>query len=1052
MPDLVWIVPTGTDTSLIQGEPVTPGTTISTNWFIAVNENDRSQFATSYELWGGHLPTGLTLTQATYSPPSQPGGLGMYISGIAAPVSKPTTSTFVIRAWSNTISDTSYIDGTFSYTVLTTAPYWATPEGNIANILTGNDIGNSSSNFDTQVNYIEPTLDGNVRVSLLDGTVPPGLIIDTEAASGNVGNLTDTNHPVNISGVPYYDPDYADTQGIGADANAFVKTYEFTLNLNDSNYQANATYAINIYAREFLTADMDVSPEDTANLQYFTFTADSDYTQLGYPQEYPTADFTFPPYPNGPTPNMADPYPANQFRFSAAASGRYSPWIVTPPGPLGNTVSLDFYAQKISTANLSGATIIYTLDVLNPDGTPSQLPYGLQLDPYTGYIWGNPQSDFNATYRFTITATDETDPAYIGKSVTYSIFVYGKSPLDITWSVPFQLGNINNGSTSEFYVSATTKNNDLLYYEQTSGELPPGLVLQESGLIVGSVIFDTPSPSYEYEFQVTAKGVYIDISSTATFRIRVLHVNDTPFNNLYIQAYGREPSRILIQNILQDYNVMPINQIYRFSDPNFGISKNLKFLQAVNINATNSDTIYEAMTYNHYRKVVGLGPFNYAVARDATGTIVYEVVYCPVLDDLVNSQGQSVSVDVPLEYPIQVADQTVTDVFPNSLLDMRRRIYGIVGQANSDLPRWMTSVQPDKSVIGFIPAWIICYALPGYGDDIAYRLNQKYSQTIKQLDFDIDRYELDDRLTYRYSVNTSNVGSWNYPINTSTTGYVTGKSQDTITVKVFQDSLIPTLSQGDTITWANTTNSAMTTTVLGLSPISQVIDINLTNGGNGYSAVTPPRVKIAPPVGGIGKAAEANVTVGTTGSNIGRLTGITLTYTGYGYHQQFPIVTIDPPPNGNTANTATATANTRLSPLEEIYITNPGFGYTRTPNVYVQQPSWDPLNPSFNPASNTASIQVVSLSGSGIGFAFIDKSGRNYESAPQITVDPSPRGNTARISGSISYQIQVGNSSNFIANVPSSGILGSNIYLFNTYAPGDELNKYYLFPRVNILE
>jgi hypothetical protein len=460
------------------------------------------------------------------------------------------------------------------------------------------------------------------------------------------------------------------------------------------------------------------------------------------------------------------------------------------------------------------------------------------------------------------------------------------------------------------------------------------------------------------------------------------------------------------------------------------------------------------MRYNHYRKNVQLGPFTNAVARNADGTIKYEVVYSPIIDDLVGQQtGNSVPVSVTLPYPAYVAGQEITTVYPNSLQDMRDRIYAALGQNNLDLPLWMASVQNNGTVLGFIPAWVVCYTLPNYSSGIAYRLNQLYASQLPYVDFDIDRYNLDNVLTYRYNPTSH---TWNLP--TDVYSNVNFTLNGLLTTTVYANSLVPDLVAGDTIAWSTNAwgngniNTYYTTTVLDVSPWTPVNLITLTNAGNGYSQVSPPRITVAnPPLGGL--SAEAQVTVlanGTISDNI------TILRQGYGYHVP-PKVTIAPPPDGNVANTAQATATIIVSPVTSLQLVPGQHGgkypiNKGTANITMQPPSYDSQNPSFNLASSTANgtaylgIDLTNPANNDIvRFVNLNNQGNNYTSAPQASVETSKRGNTANVFTTINYQILVGNSAPW-AN--SSG----NVYLYNQFVEDNELNKYYLFPRVNILE
>ena len=1035
MAEVLWQVPTGVIQTLSQGDEISQGDDLFTYYAIT----DQGTNVDRYELIGGRTPAGILINgelpvrgnlDAYYI--TNPGGdtLAVTLNGTISRISNTTTSLYVIRAW----SEQDYADATFGITVDVLPPDWVTEQGNLANILTGNDPTTSITSFNTSIEYYEPKTNANVAVSLVGGNVPPGMVLDTSAAIAQVNPAGYGTVP--IYNVPYYPNDYANAYTVGANANTFVKNYSFTLNLDDNYSNSNATFAINIYAREYLSADRNIT-YSTANAPYYTFDASSDYLQPDYPTGYPVDDYTFPPYTN----------PTGNFKFSADDSSKYGPWLTTPAGIIGNTVTTDFFASKIGVFDPSGATVSYQLEQLNPDGSPSVLPLGLQLDPVTGYIWGNSRSDFNTDFTFTIYAYEPTplnannQPFYQSKSVTYTLRIYSRNPTNIIWNTAPDLGRINNGTVSELSISASLIN-DQLYYEHVRGYLPPGLILQESGLIVGTVIFDTPSPAQTYSFTVEARGVTSGKTSTQEFILTVDHFYTTPFNNIYMQSYSRSPSRNVISSILTNYNAMPINEIYRFGDSNFGISRSCKFLHALNLRVATDDQYAQAMSKNHYRKNLFIGPFQNALARNANGSIRYEVVYCKIIDDLTNAQGLGPPQTEVWPFPIQEGNTTITEVYPNTLADMRARLYNDVniGQVNNELPLWMSSAQADKQVLGYTPAWVICYALPGYGDAIAFRLNQAYGKELYKIDFDVDRYDLDNKLTYRYNPVTE---TWNNPTNLLSVADVELSSDNIITLDITGDSTAIYLNPGDTLSWSSTYDPELTTTVIDVGAYTPVYNLVLGNAGNGYSTVLPPEVSIDLPIQGGGVRARATASVLSNG----RLDPtFTILSTGFGYHLP-PTVTIQPPPNGNVGNTATATAEIKVSPIAGVTIDYPGSNYTTIPILTVQPPSFDPVIPNFNITDSTAQIEVGSLNISGeIESLTITNYGTNYTSAPAVISSYNATGNVANISTTINYQVVVGK--------PEAWTNGSvsNTYLFNKYAQGDELNKYYLFPRVNILE
>ena len=123
-------------------------------------------------------------------------------------------------------------------------------------------------------------------------------------------------------------------------------------------------------------------------------------------------------------------------------------------------------------------------------------------------------------------------------------------------------------------------------------------------------------------------------------------------------------------------------------------------------------------------------------------------MYSEVVDDLVNNNDQSVSKQVVLPFPLNANDSTEIDsVYPNSLQNMRDQVIDVVGQVSNVLPRWMLSTQPDGRTLGFTRAWVIAYTNTGFSGQIAYNINTQFRGNLNTIDFEADRYELDNLLT-----------------------------------------------------------------------------------------------------------------------------------------------------------------------------------------------------------------------------------------------------------------------------------------------------------------
>jgi hypothetical protein len=103
----------------------------------------------------------------------------------------------------------------------------------------------------------------------------------------------------------------------------------------------------------------------------------------------------------------------------------------------------------------------------------------------------------------------------------------------------------------------------------------------------------------------------------------------------------------------------------------------------------------------------------------------------------------------------------VRTLYPNSLPNMRNRVSQTLGQEYNSkiLPLWMTSQQADGSTTGFVPAWVICYTLPGYSETVKSNIETMWPYQLNQINFKIDRFSVDKSLTYNYD-NTFNPPTW----------------------------------------------------------------------------------------------------------------------------------------------------------------------------------------------------------------------------------------------------------------------------------------------------
>ena len=706
------------------------------------------------------------------------------IQGVPTQVAEDVTSKFTVRGYTKTRTGLvdRISDRTFSLTVTgQDTPEWVTPAGQLAQEYDGQQI------TPIQVEYTDVDPTDTVYVTLKAGSLPPGLSISlTGLITGFITPLSPVSATAGFSrdgqGYSIYPFDFS-TRSVNTN-------YEFVLELSDGKSSNLRTFSIFVYSKDSMTAD-------TTDI---------------------TADNTF---------------------VTADVSPVRTPFIVSPAaGSIGIIRSDNFYAVQFVGLDLDGDPVTYSIGY---DVGEAHLP-GLTLDPGTGWLYGFiPNLGLtDNTYNFYIRVYKQGDPTVISDRYDYSLEIIGPIDTDVTWLVDSDLGTIVNGATSTLYVAATNTAGIPLQYQLESGSnsnLPQGLQLLPSGDIAGRVSFNTfaldlgattfdvtlndlaltgqnteTTFDMSHTFTVNAYSVNGLVSVYKTFTITVDRVYDEPYENLYIQAMPPQDDRNLISSLLQNQDIFQPDLIYRPTDPNFGLSTKVVYNHAFGLTASTIADYVSSLNINHYWKNVTLGEIRVAQAVDANGEVIYEVIYSPVIDNLLNSDGDSVSKEVTLPYPINENDSTeISVVYPNSLIDMRDQVIDTVGQVADILPLWMTSKQSDGQVLGFTPSWVLAYAKPNKGNQIAYYIRTKFGERLNLVDFEIDRYELDRLLTKNWDPIADSVnGHWipappEYTTFDVDTEIVEWQNDDGNTV-VWVDN------EGGSVNWANGFESPTGTT------------------------------------------------------------------------------------------------------------------------------------------------------------------------------------------------------------------------------------------------
>jgi hypothetical protein len=323
----------------------------------------------------------------------------------------------------------------------------------------------------------------------------------------------------------------------------------------------------------------------------------------------------------------------------------------------------------------------------------------------------------------------------------FNLAVKGEVDSTIQWVSGTSLGTIETGIISEVAVQAREINSNYgINYQQISGTIPTGLTLKQDGSLSGAVAYGSTGT---YTFTVLASDVYQLSAIQKTFNLTVVETTSTRYTSIYLQPFLKSDKRTAYSDFITNTFTFDPNLIYRYYDPNFGIQHDIKVVLEYGIEKTYLDSYFKAMKENFYKKRLWFGDVKLAVATDTTGTVIYEVVYVNIVEDVAGAN------------PIEYSPDNNRIFYPASIDNMRASLektilpngsYVSVNEYN--LPRFMRSVQAgDYKPEYYIPVMPICYALPGQGNKIISRIRLS-GFDFKQFDFEIDRVTVQEPLDY----------------------------------------------------------------------------------------------------------------------------------------------------------------------------------------------------------------------------------------------------------------------------------------------------------------
>ena len=736
----------------------------------------------TYTVISGVLPPGIQLYR---------NGLLYGIPNITIPGDSVSRQfKFTVRA-SNT--DNQIADRTFSIAINGIVPPTLNTTAESLGLYFDSDYIN------LQLLYTETNPGTTLKWSITNGELPAGL---TLTQTGQITGFAQAPPAGGPLGTAAYDTSKYDEFVWDFEGATLSRTYQFTVRLFDGILSVERSYNITIFAKSFfrtdnilITADTTVFTADRDGYQYPTITTmPSELTAVRQDRAFAFQFQAY--YPNSTTPVY--------WRIVGSGPAVFDMGAPPVPDDQGNFYELSPYDEK------------------GYDQTNLSLPPGLILDKETGWLTGTigAVTEAKSTYTFNVAAYVEIPVSATVVSVrqstviTYTLDILEDIDHYVVWNTSADLGILDNGDVSTLAISAVSSKGLPLTFSVKSGRysrMPQGLLLLSSGLISGRTTFDfysmdrnavlvnldDGSTTFDssYNFSVLAVDASGFVFDTKEFTITIRNVNIRPYENLYMRALLPSALRERWRTTINDPSLVTEDMVYRYNDPYFGMSADIKFLAAPGLTASVAQDYVEAITQYHSNKKINFSTLKLATAYDENLNPKYEVIYLEVLDyNKIAATTKSLSLSryttnriIDLGSTI-VEDQTSDDygilnegifesnnlgvvdelaagtnqalALSNSFGNMLGSIVDNIGyEYQGALPDWMISIQPETNQsIGFVRAVVLGYLKPGQGKKLLFRYTASLEASgfgvtalMNQYSFVADRYQWDRSLSINYN-------------------------------------------------------------------------------------------------------------------------------------------------------------------------------------------------------------------------------------------------------------------------------------------------------------
>lgn len=263
-----------------------------------------------------------------------------------------------------------------------------------------------------------------------------------------------------------------------------------------------------------------------------------------------------------------------------------------------------------------------------------------------------------------ISRLSDTDPNVARSVKTFSVRFLGEVESTISWKTPAILPTQIANRTSYLRIEAETSLVDaVLRYDLIVGKLPNGLELKRDGEIVGKInqfadssglglttidnrttTFDGSNTRFDrqFKFTVLARDRFGYSAVMREFILTVDDVDSRAYTNIFMQPFIKQYQKENFLSFVNDNTIFTPSYIYRPSDPNFGIQKNLRSLAYSGIETKIINHFVAAVSKNHRKKRFNMGDLKIAVAKNpGSNNVVYEVIYVELIDTQQPTTGET---------------------------------------------------------------------------------------------------------------------------------------------------------------------------------------------------------------------------------------------------------------------------------------------------------------------------------------------------------------------------------------------------------------------------